>query len=385
VPIRAEPVLCAAWGLSLAVVLAVARGWPPEPRYLALLGVAVLPMLGQILRRRFLPPLVQAVPLLGAQIAIAMDAPAVDPSPLLLLWLAANVAIGSSARWAAAVTAMCVVFVVVNDVLAGPIGALQWTVGMVMAAEVGWVVGKQQRTLDELTRAQAELAERAAVEERRRVAREVHDVVAHTLAVTMLHLTGARLALSEGDATEAEAGLLEAERLGRESLVGLRRTVGLLTHDEAATDLPAPDLTRVDELVREYAAGGAEVELDLAVRHPVPEDVGLAAYRIVQESLANAVRHAPGAPVRVHVQSADGELSITVADGGPGRGNRSVGRGQGLAGMAERATLLGGWCHAGPRPDMTGWAVEAALPLHADPDGPLRCPLRRGSHGGELS
>jgi signal transduction histidine kinase len=374
VPLRAEPVPCALWGLLLAAVLVVARGWPPDPRYLALLGVAVLPMVAQIVLRRYLSPLVQAVPVLGAEAAMAWEAPPIDPSALLLLWLVANVAVWSSVRATVAVTAASVLFVLVAELLSGPMGALQWTVGLIMSGEAGWAIGKQQRTLDELERAQAELAERAAVEERRRVAREVHDVVAHTLAVTMLHLTGARLALSEGDAHEAESGLLEAERLGRESLVGLRRTVGLLTRDEAATDLPAPDLTRLHELVREYVDGGAEVELELSVGEPVPEDVGLAGYRIVQESLANAVRHAPGAPVCVRVLSAQGHLHITVTDDGPAAGGSGpAGHGQGLAGMDERASLLGGWCQAGPRPGGTGWEVEAALPLQAS----LRCPVRR--------
>jgi signal transduction histidine kinase len=374
VPLRAEPVACAVWGLSLAAILAVAHGWPPDPQYLALLGVAVLPMLGQVVLRRYLPPIAQAVPVLCAVAAIRVDAAPVDPSPLLLLWLVANVAVASSVRAILAVTLVSVAFVVMADVVGEPMGALQWTVGLVLGAEAGWAIGKQQRTLDELERTQAQLAERVAVEERRRVAREVHDVVAHTLAVTMLHLTGARLALGEGDATEAEAGLLEAERLGRESLVGLRRTVGLLTRDETVTAQPAPDLSRLPELVGEYLDGGAVVELDVAVNAPVPEDVGLAAYRIVQESLANAVRHAPGAPVSVRIRTEEGRLGITVSDAGaPSGGPPTAGEGQGLAGMAERASLLGGRVEAGPDRHGAGWRVEARLPLAEA----ARCPLRR--------
>lgn len=359
------PVECALPNLGLAALVAVARGWPPEPAYLALVALAAVPFAVQLVRRRFLPVSAYAVPVLAAVTAMAVRAPHADPGPLLLLGLVATVALNHSVQAATVVTGLAIAVVVAADVLsAAADGALLWTVGLGMSLLAGSAIREQDCTLTALERAQEQLAERAAAEERRRVAREVHDVVAHTLAVTMLHLTGARLALADGDTAEAEAGLREAERLGRDSLVGLRHTVGLLTRDEAATAAPAPDLSRLRELVDEYAAGGADVRLTATLPRPVPDDISLATYRIVQESLANAVRHAPGAHVDVVVTDDGRRLAVEVADTGGSRQDEHVsGGGQGLIGMTERAALLGGTCTAGPRDDGAGWRVSAELPL----------------------
>ena len=311
--------------------------------------------------------------MLLAEVLLLRDAVYADPAPLLLLGLVCTVALNSGARPALVLTLASNAVVIGGELLCDCGSPLLWIVGQWMTFLAGWALHSQERTMLELEQAQEQLAERAATEERRRVAREVHDVVAHTLAVTMLHLTGARLALAEGDTPEAEAGLREAERLGRESLVGLRRTVGLLTREEERTAAPAPGLSCLDALADEYAAGGADVRLTTSVAREVPDDVGLAAYRIVQESLANAVRHAPGAAVDVRVADDRRALTVEVTDtGGTAPAGPATGGGQGLAGMAERAALLGGTCRAGRLADGRGWRVTAVLPLEATAAAPVQ-------------
>jgi signal transduction histidine kinase len=235
-----------------------------------------------------------------------------------------------------------------------------------------WVIQRQQRLLAELDRAQARLAEEAAAAERARIAREVHDVVAHSLTVTLLHLSSARLALADrpGDAARA---LVEAERLARESLADVRRTVGLLGRDgEGGVVGPLPGAADLGRLVAGFRAAGVAVDLrvegdvgGLAPGH------GLGLYRIVEESVANAARHAPGAAVEVVVAARAGEMVVTVANGPPVRGadpagGSGLGVGLGLAGMRERAALLGGRLVAGPAAG-GGWRVEAVLPAGDPP------------------
>jgi signal transduction histidine kinase len=232
--------------------------------------------------------------------------------------------------------------------------ALSWAGGVGMQAQL--------LLLTKMRQEQAGLAERAAADERQRIAREIHDVIAHSLAVTMLHLTGARLALRR-DPEEAEGALIEAERLGRESLAEIRRTVGLLTPEGTGTAAPLPTAADIPELVREFEAAGLDVELELrGDPQLLPPAAGLALYRVAQESLANVVRHAPGAPtsislligsdtVRLHVRN-----RLAAAVGAP-----NADGGQGVRGMRERVTLLGGELRAGP--DENGWCVDVELPL----------------------
>ena len=358
---------CAAGNLAMAGLVALSRGWPPSTGFLLLVAVTAVPFLAQLVLARFLPVVAYAVPVLAAEVLMATDAPHADAAPLMLLSLVVVVALFASGAAVVLVLALSVAIVVAADLLTDADGSMMWVVGLSMSTFAGWAIRELERALEELQSAQHQLEQRAATEERRRVAREVHDVVAHTLAVTMLHLTGARLALKDGDADEAAAGLHEAERLGRESLVGLRRTVGLLTRDESVTAAPAPGLGDLPCLVGEYRNGGAVVELQVDVPTAVAEEVGLTAYRIVQESLANAVRHASGARVSVDVRGRDRVLEVRVTDDGSSGAlaDEPAGGGQGLPGMAERTALLGGTCTAGPRADGPGWEVIATLPLPA--------------------
>jgi signal transduction histidine kinase len=209
--------------------------------------------------------------------------------------------------------------------------------------------------------AQTALSQQAATAERQRIAREVHDVIAHSLTVTMLHLTAARLAVGRGDSTAATEALEEAEKAGRTSLNEIRHTVGLLRGDDDGDPeiAPQPAADDVPTLVEGYRAAGVDVSVDLVGDLGTIEPAaGLALYRIVQESLTNASRHAPGAHTTVHIDTGP-PLRVDVrSDGGTPAASR--GSGLGLAGMAERASALGGLFEAGPHPN--GWRVAATLP-----------------------
>ncbi len=210
------------------------------------------------------------------------------------------------------------------------------------------------------------LAERAAADERQRIAREIHDVVAHSLAVTMLHLTGARLALQR-DPKEAEEALLEAERLGRESLAEIRRTVGLLAPEGTGTAAPMPAAADIPQLVREFEAAGLDVDFELTGDPcTLPAATGLGLYRVAQESLSNVVRHAPNTRTTMSLCVADEMVSLRVRNRlASSTRAASADGGLGVRGMRERVTLLGGELRAGPDGDW--WCVDVELPRAVDP------------------
>jgi signal transduction histidine kinase len=206
-------------------------------------------------------------------------------------------------------------------------------------------------------------------EERQRIAREIHDVIAHTLSVTMLHVTGARLALERGDRDDAIAALRDAEQMGRESLGDIRRTVGVLGSDGTGTDAPMPTAAELPDLVAGFRSAGLDVDLEMhGDAAGLPPALGLGLYRIAQESLANVAKHAPGSRTEVRLAVGDANVRLVVCDDDGGAvPPPAENGGLGLRGMRERAAALGGSLDA--RPDGEGWLVEATLPR---PDAPRR-------------
>jgi signal transduction histidine kinase len=224
---------------------------------------------------------------------------------------------------------------------------------------VACIFARRQRLLVvQLAEAQAGLADRARAEERNRIAGEMHDVIGHALTVSVLHITSARLALDD-DPDEARASLAEAERLAQQSLAEVRAAVGMMRNHDEGPIAPMPEGGDVAELVESFRRAGATVELsvdgDLAA---LGATRGLAVYRIVQESLTNAARHAAGTPVAVRITTEGNETAVTVTSGGTPE--PAAREGTGLVGMRERAEALGGRLVAGP--DSSGWRVEAVIP-----------------------
>jgi signal transduction histidine kinase len=239
-----------------------------------------------------------------------------------------------------------------------------WLVAIVFTWVIGRAVARQEQLAAQLEGTRRQLAEQALSAERRRLARDVHDFVGHGLAAVMLQVTSARHVLRR-DAAAAEDALLAAEDVGRRSMQELRRTVELLRSEEDGVAAPVPTATEVPALVDHARAGGLAVELrtngDLS---HIPPGVGLAVYRIAQEALANAARHAPRARTTLRLELANGRVALVAETSGPLVAGSMTERERphyGLIGMQERATALGGEFTAGPTRE--GWLVRCELPL----------------------
>jgi signal transduction histidine kinase len=240
-------------------------------------------------------------------------------------------------------------------------GWAPWAGGLAVTVLAALLIRHEFVLVERLRAAQAGLAERSRVEERGRIARELHDVIAHSLTVSLLHVTSARLAVDH-DPGDASRALAEAERLGRLALTEVRATMGLLREDDpSGVARPVPGLGQVAGLVEDFRGAGVQVALAVdGDPSALPQTVGSTIYRIIQEALTNAARHAPGTPVTVDVTVADQNVTVLVDSAGPPR----QGSGMGLINMAERAGALGGSCTAGP--GGRGWLVSATLPRRAE-------------------
>jgi signal transduction histidine kinase len=205
---------------------------------------------------------------------------------------------------------------------------------------------------------------RRASEERMRMARDLHDVVAHNISVINVQANTA-LHLMDRQPERARSALTIINDVSRNALVELRSALGVLRDaDESAPRSPSPGLSRLGDLADSATAAGLAVHIEEAERPaPLPADVDLAAYRIIQEALTNSARHSGGTKATVRVGYGDGALVVEVDDDGiPGPPGRGSGAGHGIAGMTERAKVLGGTLQAGPRPG-GGFGVRAWLPV----------------------
>lgn len=289
-------------------------------------------------------------------------------------------------RWAPSLTAavvlglLALVSPVVISLIQDPSETVVgiWLMGIAFPWLIGRAAAHQRQLAAQLDATRSELAQQALLDERRRIARDVHDFVGHGLAAVMLQITSARHVLRR-DPSAAEEALRSAEDVGRRSMHELRRTVALLrSDDDAAVAPPVPSAPEIPALVDDARAGGLGVELrtrgDLSRIAP---SVGVALYRITQEALANAARHAPHARTVLGIEVAQRWASLVAETTGPtvGPAKGPERPRYGLVGMRERATALGGEFAAGPTPE--GWRVSCRLPLEAKdeiPGGDARTP-----------
>jgi signal transduction histidine kinase len=240
---------------------------------------------------------------------------------------------------------------------------------------IAWLVGfafhERNRRTAELTE-RAERAERAretearaaVAEERARLAREMHDVVAHSLSVMVVQAEAAEAMLAS-DPERARRPLAAVQQSGRGALAELRRMLGVLREmaDEGPALAPQPGLSGLDDLVRQVREAGLPVTVRVEGEpRPLSPGIDLSAYRIVQEGLTNALKHAGPATAEVLVRYGDREIEVAVRDDGLGGEPASNGGGHGLIGMRERVALYGGELAAGPRPG-GGFVLTARLPL----------------------
>jgi signal transduction histidine kinase len=253
---------------------------------------------------------------------------------------------------------------------------IAWLAGDRVRTHRAYVAALEERAV-RLERERDEQAQRAAEEERMRIARELHDVVAHNVSLIAVQ-AGAVRATSAAHPERAGEALGLIERTARTTLSELRALLGVLRKndedDGAKPPLrPQPSLAQMDELVEHARAAGLRVTARVEGRvQPLAAMTDLCAYRILQESLTNAAKHSPGCTVRVLLRWEKDALTIAVADGGgkagPGQPEWS-GPGHGLAGRRERVALAGGELRAGPA--QGGFMVEARLPLGGDDTPPL--------------
>ena len=223
-----------------------------------------------------------------------------------------------------------------------------------------WIAGRGFRTRE---LGAEEGARVAAAEERTRIARELHDVVAHNVTVMVIQAQAAREHAERG--TQVERALETIEGTGQEALTEMRRLLGLLRADDDELSLaPQPSLRHLDRLAESVRRAGLPVEVEVRGEPvPLPAGVDLSAYRIVQEALTNALKHAGPARARVVVAYEPGELLLDIADDGSA-GATGNGSGHGLAGMRERVRVYGGSVKSGSRPE-GGYSVSVRLPLEA--------------------
>jgi signal transduction histidine kinase len=261
--------------------------------------------------------------------------------------------------------------IVMTAVLAtslGPGATLKQAVGFgvvegVVMLLVRRVIGDRDRRAQIAERERDVAAREAVVEERARIARELHDVIAHHVSMIVLQAGAERRVLDDSNASTREV-LESVEQIGRGALTEMRRLLGMLRGDAHEPLSPQPGLDDVPTLVGQLREAGLPVELKVeGERRELPVGIELSAYRIVQEALTNTLKYAGTARACVRVGFEPGALELEVADDGDGDAAVTPGgSGHGLMGMSERVALFGGVFEAGPRPE-GGYRVRARLPL----------------------
>jgi signal transduction histidine kinase len=369
----------AAFALALAAGLAI-EVWVASygEHRVASTGAALLATLPLAVRRRHPIPVFVLV-LVGTSLLSSLSPGFDENSGIFFIVFVFNLySLGANTHgrqgWVATVLVIpCVIWFLFHDGDAfhpGDVAFAAFVIGGPYAAGVGMRLRRQrerqltQRTVElELQRdAQA----RAAVaEERRRIARELHDVVAHAISVTVVQARGGRKVL-DADVEQARTAFDSIERTGEQALGEMRRLLGMLREDDPnAGRAPQPSLARLDALADDLRSSGLPVEVEVnGETVELAPGVDLAAYRIVQEALTNTLKHAGPAVAHVHVHFGASAVELTIEDDGAGNGKGS-GSGNGLVGIRERVAVVGGTLDAGALPD-GGFRVHALLPYGDD-------------------
>jgi len=337
--------------------------------------VGLVPWVLELMRVRLDPLGFVAMTMLPAAAIVLLDSNpgGLFPAYLAVVWITYH----RSSRSIVALGLVATAGMAIGCSFVQPSG-YEGTVYFLGGVGVAWLAGallhRQQALMAELREVTERERGRAAAEERTRIAREVHDVVAHSLTVTLLHVTGARRAMTS-DPERAAAALERAETVGRESLDSIRQVVGLLRDRDTQRggsmrldDAPLPDVSDIPSLVAQYRDAGLRVEASCDL-----DDVAagamtsLTVFRLAQEAMTNSLRHAPGAPLslRVHVDEDRSVICLTAENPVPEsvpRRHTDSDAGLGLLGMAERVRAAGGSIEVGPTSIGT-WRVAAEIPL----------------------
>ena len=354
------------------VALALAEAWfnaSQRPRA-ATVPLALLWTLPLLFRRRFPLGAPVAVFVVLAIEAVAVGDVVTDAQMTGFTILAAFAASGAHTDLRFALVGALLGYASVAVILVDDHPRLASTLSVIGVSAVTWAIARafveRSRHADRLEERAAGL-ERAHAEavagERATIARELHDVIAHSVSVMTVQAGAARLLLDE-DPPRARESLIAVEETGRQALGEMRRLLGILRGDEHETDLaPQPGIADIGALVEQVRAAGLPVDVvvegQLTALSP---GVDLAAYRVVQEALTNALKHAGAARAHVSIRYGATSLELAVTNNGTARVNGRRRGGHGLIGLRERVTLYGGDFEAGPRPG-GGYAVRVSLPL----------------------
>ncbi|MBO8194722.1 sensor histidine kinase [Streptomyces oryzae] len=255
----------------------------------------------------------------------------------------------------------------------GPWGTdLFMAVWMIALCTAGDLARVRRAERERRVREEEEAARRRADEERLRIARELHDVLAHSISVINVQ-AGVGLALLDSDPAQARTALTTIKSASKEALGEVRQVLATLRAPGDAPRAPAPGLDRLGELAEQAASAGLQVTTETeGTPVPLPPGADLAAFRVVQEALTNVVRHSGSRTAEVRIRYGTEVLELVVEDEGPATGTGPTGGGNGLVGMRERAAAFGGTVEAGRRPD-GGFRVHATIPLRS---GEKRPPLQ---------
>jgi signal transduction histidine kinase len=370
-----DALVLAMLGIGLLATVDTQGEWdgPEGPLWLDV--VAIVAIISPLLARRRFPRGALLAIAIAAIVASLLDDRVVPANPMIFLAGCAAVFLFAQLRhrrqaFAGLVAALGVEALIVrSDPLAGPDEFVFVATFFAVVWTIGFAFGRKFEEADLATeraaRAEREREQRAraaVAEERARIARELHDVVGHSVSVMTVQASGVRRLLRPDQEREREA-LLVVERTGREALAEMRRMVGVLRRPEEAPALaPQPSLEHLQRLVDQTREAGLPVELRVegeAVQLPVGLD--LTAYRLVQEGLTNALKHAQATRAEVVVSYSDGHVEVVVSDNGRAASG-GEGGGHGLVGMRERVSVYGGELDAGPQPG-GGYRLRARLPL----------------------
>ena len=332
-------------------------------------------VLSLLWRRRFPFAAPAGMWLVSAALSFIDGRLVVDQAGLFVTGMAAALLLGNLRRDVQARVGLAIVLsgaaIVVYNGPGGSAGDLVFTP---VLFGIGWLVGYALRERAEQTEAAEERAARAerereaaarvaVAEERGRIARELHDVVAHAVSVMVLQVGAVRHRMPESD-TEDRETLKNVEQAGRTALAEMRRLLNAMRHDGAELELlPQPGLDDLEALAAEVRAAGLPVRLQVH-GEPValPPGLDLSAYRIVQEGLTNSLKHAHAGQAEVDVLYGPGELELEVRDNGRGAASGDKGLGHGLVGVRERVKIYGGEMSAGPS-RAGGFVLRARIPL----------------------
>ncbi|MET3962014.1 signal transduction histidine kinase [Marmoricola sp. OAE513] len=365
--------------------------WPVQPETLALLLV-VLPGVWMIGFNRHLSHTFETVAGLGAAALLLWNpvpaGTALDVAPALLALITAEVVARDGVRNGLIIGGASLAMILAVATGPGLDGTPVHLVDVPLGFVVGYMLLWQMRALSAERAAREGEYARATLAERERIAREIHDLVAHSLSVTLLQITGARHALGDLDGTgdtetvtEIDDALADAERVGRQAMADIRQTVSTLADGPAETQA-LPNGSNIADLVAQMERAGLAVEYaESGDPKRLTQATGLGLYRIAQESLANIAKHAPASTAHVQLSVTSREARLVVRNALPGK-VLSDGTGSGLAGMRARAEQLGATLDAAQV--ATDWLVDLRVPLR-ERNGLLSCPLRTAHRHGRLA